>query len=91
MQFSTRAREFLNGLETNDIETTIVSILKEDPRSVYVRQRYSNQFYTFLIGNYHVSCKFDDSRHLINVYRIAIVENLDNSTDLDGARHLSRV
>lgn len=57
---------------------TIISILKEDPRSVYVRERYSNQFYTFLIGNYHVSCKFDDPKHTVNVYRISPVDNLEN-------------
>lgn len=78
VDFSSRAREFLDGLDTNDIEMTIVSILKEDPRSVYVRERYSNQFYTFLIGGFHVSCKFDDANQSVNVYRISPVDNLDN-------------
>lgn len=89
VEFSSRARDFLDGLENNDIEMTIVSILKEDPRSVYVRERYSNQFYTFLIGGYHVSCKFDDTKHTINVYRISVVDNLDNVADQEGANCLS--
>lgn len=91
VEFSLRAREFLDALEINDIETTIVNILKEDPRSVYVRERYSNQFYTFQIGGYHVSCKFDDTKHIINVYRISHVDNLDNVDDQDGASCLSDI
>jgi len=90
VEFSSRARGFLDALETNDIETTIISILKEDPRSVYVRERYSNQFYTFLIGGYHVSCKFDDTKHTINVYRISLVDSLDSiPADQEGAHCLS--
>jgi len=89
VEFSSRAREFLDALETNDIETTIINILKEDPRSVYVRERYSNQFYTFLIGGHHVSCKFDDTKHTISVYRISLVDNLDNVADQEGAHCLS--
>lgn len=88
VEFSSRAREFLDALEPNDIETTIVSILKEDPRSVYIRERFNNQFYTFLIGGFHVSCKFDDAKHTISVYRISLVENLDNATDQDSAHCL---
>uniref|UniRef100_A0A2S2N9Z1 Nef-associated protein 1 n=1 Tax=Schizaphis graminum TaxID=13262 RepID=A0A2S2N9Z1_SCHGA len=89
VEFSPRAREFLDTLATNDIEATIVSILKEDPRSVYVRERYSNQFYTFLIGGYHVSCKFDDNKHTISVYRISYVDNMENVPDQEGAQCLS--
>ncbi|XP_050433349.1 tRNA (adenine(37)-N6)-methyltransferase isoform X2 [Adelges cooleyi] len=89
VEFSSRAREFLDGLNTNDIEPTIVNILKEDPRSVYVRERYSNQFYTFLIGGFHISCKFDNSKHSVNVYRISPVDNLDSNADQEGAQCLS--
>lgn len=89
VEFSSRAREFLDTLETSDIESTIVSILKEDPRSVYVRERYSNQFYTFLIGGYHVSCKFDDAKHTISVYRISVVDNLDNVLEQEGTHCMS--
>lgn len=56
-----------------------MQILQEDPRSVYVRERYANQFYTFLIGKYHVSCKFDDNKRLVQVYKIALANTLVDS------------
>ncbi|XP_022203089.2 tRNA (adenine(37)-N6)-methyltransferase [Nilaparvata lugens] len=65
--FSEQAEEKLN-CTTREI---VASILREDPRSVYLRERYGNQFYTFLIQDLHVSCKFDNALHSVNVYRIA--------------------
>ncbi|XP_075216225.1 tRNA (adenine(37)-N6)-methyltransferase isoform X2 [Lycorma delicatula] len=62
-------------LEYNTREI-IRSILTEDPRSVYLRERYGNQFYTFLIQELHVSCKFDDTLQTVNVYRVAPAEKL---------------
>lgn len=62
--------------DKEDLESCIVRILQEDPRSVYVRERYSNQFYTFLIGKYHVSCKFDDCNHCVQVYKITKADSL---------------
>ncbi|XP_050542085.1 tRNA (adenine(37)-N6)-methyltransferase [Daktulosphaira vitifoliae] len=79
VEFSSRAKEFLDSLNMTDIEPTIINILKEDPRSIYVRERYNNQFYTFLIGGFHVSCKFDDSKNLVSVYRISPEEKLDDN------------
>lgn len=63
---------------TEDLESCITRILEEDPRSVYVRERYSNQFYTFLIGKYHVSCKFDDCNHSVQVYKITKADSLNS-------------
>lgn len=54
----------------------IKNILREDPRSVYLRERYGNQFYTFLMKELHVSCKFDDTLQTVNVYRVAPAEKL---------------
>ena len=81
--FKEKARSDLDAIKQNlmvpspddldskeDLEACITRILQEDPRSVYVRERYSNQFYTFLIGKYHVSCKFDDYNHSVQVYKI---------------------
>lgn len=62
----------------DDIKKMISDVLSQDPRSVYVRERYSNQFYTFLIGKYHVSCKFDDNNHAVQVYRINRASSLDD-------------
>ncbi|XP_065213747.1 tRNA (adenine(37)-N6)-methyltransferase [Planococcus citri] len=75
--FKERANSYLDSPECTDetgssenLRNTITRILEEDPRSVYVRERYSNQFYTFLIDDHHVSCKFDDTNHSVQVYKI---------------------
>ncbi|XP_008213189.1 tRNA (adenine(37)-N6)-methyltransferase [Nasonia vitripennis] len=48
----------------------VENILKEDPRSVYLRRRYGNQFYTFLIHDLHITCRFDDDRKIVTVFQI---------------------
>ncbi|XP_054277835.1 tRNA (adenine(37)-N6)-methyltransferase isoform X2 [Macrosteles quadrilineatus] len=53
-----------------NISRIITDILREDPRSVYLRDRYANQFYTFLINGHHVSCKFDDNSRTVKVFRV---------------------
>jgi hypothetical protein len=73
--FSDRAKTQLENIERDlengeNPETSIRSILQEDPRSVYLRERWGNQFYTFLICNLHVSCKFDDSAHTVMVFQV---------------------
>ncbi|XP_047117905.1 tRNA (adenine(37)-N6)-methyltransferase [Schistocerca piceifrons] len=75
--FSERARAQLESLaaETGSDGTgataeTIAAVLREDPRSVYLRRRWGSQFYTFLIADLHVSCKFDDSAHTVNVFQV---------------------
>lgn len=73
--FNDRAKVQLENIERDsqngeNLETSIRSILQEDPRSVYMRERWGNQFYTFLICNLHVSCKFDDSAHTVTVFQV---------------------
>ncbi|XP_032665305.1 uncharacterized protein LOC116841458 [Odontomachus brunneus] len=48
----------------------IENVLKEDPRSVYLRQRWGSQFYTFLIHDLHITCRFDDSRGIVTVFQV---------------------
>lgn len=75
----------MNSVKTSDIEdleNLIIRILQEDPRSVYVRERYGNQFYTFLIGKCHVSCKFDDHNHSVQVYKVSRANSLTDSNPL---------
>lgn len=73
--FSDRARAQLESI-TRDSESVdgplnaIRSVLREDPRSVYLRERWGNQFYTFLICNLHVTCKFDDAVHNVTVFQV---------------------
>uniref|UniRef100_A0A1B6KD78 TsaA-like domain-containing protein n=1 Tax=Graphocephala atropunctata TaxID=36148 RepID=A0A1B6KD78_9HEMI len=71
VMFTPQAESLLLSLRGEDnIQRIITDVLREDPRSVYLRDRYANQFYTFLINNYHVSCKFDDNNHSVKVFRI---------------------
>lgn len=58
------------GESVEEARLAIQSVLQEDPRSVYLRQRWNNQFYTFLIAGLHVSCRFDDNGSVVTVFRI---------------------
>ncbi|KAL1110608.1 hypothetical protein AAG570_008136, partial [Ranatra chinensis] len=71
VNFTQEAEGQLQQLDKIHLEPVIKSVLREDPRSVYLKQRYSNQFYTFLISDLHVSCKFNDAVQSVNVYRIS--------------------
>lgn len=78
--YSERARAQLAEIassptESGDesVETLIAAIsgvLREDPRSVYLRDKWGNQFYTFLIRELHVSCKFNDASHEVSVFQV---------------------
>lgn len=71
--FNERALTHLNEILEDKAEEerrAIESVLREDPRSVYLRQRWGNQFYTFLIHNLHITCKFDDSRGIVTVFHV---------------------
>ena len=71
--FSERAKLQLQEIaqqHANEKQSAIENVLREDPRSVYLRERYSSQFYTFLIHNLHITCKFDDENKLVTVFQI---------------------
>lgn len=71
--FSDRALIQLNeilGTKINDQKTAIENVLREDPRSVYLRQRWGSQFYTFLIHDLHITCRFDDNRGIVTVFQV---------------------
>lgn len=61
--------EILNE-KADEQKRAIESVLREDPRSVYLRQRWGNQFYTFLIHDLHISCRFDDNRGIVTVFQV---------------------
>ncbi|PSN36996.1 hypothetical protein C0J52_21523 [Blattella germanica] len=86
--FSDRAKAQLENLErdseTENPEHSIRSVLQEDPRSVYLHERWGSQFYTFLICNLHVSCKFDDSVRAVTVL-LSLRENFANVANLSGS------
>ncbi|XP_017879425.1 tRNA (adenine(37)-N6)-methyltransferase [Ceratina calcarata] len=73
VEFNERARIQLNEiLETkiNDQKVAIEHVLREDPRSVYLRQRWGSQFYTFLIHDLHITCRFDDNNGMVTVFQV---------------------
>lgn len=49
---------------------TIVEILQQDPRSIYVREKFSSQIYNFQVDGNNVICKFDDSKGSVNVLQV---------------------
>ncbi|KAJ8949847.1 hypothetical protein NQ314_008104 [Rhamnusium bicolor] len=49
---------------------TITNVLKEDPRSVYLRERWGSHCYVFRIAELYVSCKFNDNTHSVTVYQV---------------------
>ncbi|XP_011315504.1 nef-associated protein 1 [Fopius arisanus] len=71
--FNERALRQLNEIvhdKADEQKRAIENVLKEDPRSVYLRQRWANQFYTFLIHDLHISCRFDDNRGVVSVFQV---------------------
>lgn len=58
------------GSEGEEKKTTITNVLREDPRSVYLRERWGSHCYVFRIADLHVSCKFNDNSHLVTVYQV---------------------
>ncbi|CAH1960105.1 unnamed protein product [Acanthoscelides obtectus] len=58
------------GSEGEEKKTTITNILQEDPRSVYLRERWSSHCYIFRIAELYVSCKFNDSTQTVMVYQV---------------------
>lgn len=73
VKFNDRALIQLNeilGTKINDQKIAIENVLREDPRSVYLRQRWGSQFYTFLIHDLHITCRFDDNRGVVTVFQV---------------------
>ncbi|KAL6256542.1 hypothetical protein P5V15_012652 [Pogonomyrmex californicus] len=72
--FNERALMQLNEIlddKVDEQKRAIENVLREDPRSVYLRQRWGgNQFYTFLIHDLHITCRFDDSRGIVTVFQV---------------------
>lgn len=58
------------GSEAENKKTTITNVLKEDPRSVYLRKRLGTHCYVFRIAELNVSCKFNDATHTVTVFKI---------------------
>lgn len=59
-------------------QTSIIEILKNDPRTVYSRKRYSSQIFTFRLGESTVTCKFNDEISTVTVMKVErnVYENI---------------
>ena len=60
--------QFLSGRE--DVRAAIVSMLSEDPRSVYRREKCRDALYFFCVDQVHVTCWFDEREHRAEVVRL---------------------
>lgn len=72
--FSDNAIEQIAQLGVN--QTSIEKILENDPRSVYVREKYLSQIYNFQLSGNNVICKFDDKQRTVNVLQIRKLLNM---------------
>lgn len=60
------------------LKANIVDVLKNDPRSVYLKTRYGSQIFTFQLGEVTVTCKFNDANGIVTVVQIRKSENLSS-------------
>lgn len=61
-----------------------MDVLKNDPRSVYLKTRYGSQIFTFQLGEVTVTCKFDDANGVVTVVQIRKSENLSSNSNGDA-------
>lgn len=74
VNFSDNALSQIKELGVN--QTSIQEILQNDPRSVYVREKYLSQIYNFQVAGNNVICKFDDKQRTVNVLQVRMLMNL---------------
>ncbi|KAL0278810.1 UNVERIFIED_CONTAM: hypothetical protein PYX00_000510 [Menopon gallinae] len=58
------------SVDEEKIRKTIIRVLEEDPRSVYLKGKLGGQFYTFSISDLHITCKFDDANQTVTIYQV---------------------
>ncbi|XP_070176574.1 tRNA (adenine(37)-N6)-methyltransferase-like [Littorina saxatilis] len=67
--------DFLSG--EDEIRSTIMSVLSEDPRSVYRREKCKDALYFFTVDQIHVTCWFDEDRaEVVRLQPLSAVEQL---------------
>lgn len=66
--FTENAQQQILELGVN--QKSIQEILENDPRSVYVREKYLSQIYNFQLSGNNVICKFDDKQGTVSVLQI---------------------
>lgn len=69
---------FLFISSISDFQENIIEVLKNDPRSVYLKTRYGSQIFTFQLSEVTVMCKFNDANGIVTVVQIRKSENLSS-------------
>lgn len=72
-------------IDLSQFQANIVEVLKNDPRSVYLKTRYGSQIFTFQLGEVQVTCKFNDANGVVTVVQIRKSENLSSETSQNDA------
>jgi mRNA-degrading endonuclease RelE of RelBE toxin-antitoxin system len=72
--FTENALRQIQELRVN--QKSIKEILENDPRSVYVREKYLSQIYNFQVDGNNVICKFDDKLGTVTVSQIRKLQNM---------------
>lgn len=75
--FSDNALLQIQELAVN--QNLIREILENDPRSVYVREKYLSQIYNFQVDGHNVICKFDDKSRTVTVLQVRKLLNMTAS------------
>lgn len=73
--FSDNALQQIRELSVN--KKSIEEILENDPRSVYVREKYLSQIYNFQVDGKNVICKFDDKLRTVTVLQIRRLQTMN--------------
>lgn len=73
--FSDNALHQIRELSVN--KKSIEEILENDPRSVYVREKYLSQIYNFQVDGNNVMCKFDDKLRNVTVLQIRNIQSMN--------------
>lgn len=68
----------LIGERAQDFKSNIENLLSEDPRSVYVRNRYPDHEYSCVLEDLSVSCVFNDNSSTCTIIAIRSAEELQN-------------
>ncbi|CAH2098278.1 unnamed protein product [Euphydryas editha] len=68
----------LIGDRAQDFKSNIENLLSEDPRSVYVRNRYPDHEYSCVLEDLSVSCVFNESSSTCTIITLRSAEELQN-------------
>ncbi|XP_011498843.1 PREDICTED: uncharacterized protein LOC105362978 [Ceratosolen solmsi marchali] len=69
--------------KTDEKKLLIESILKEDPRTAFIRLYHRNKYYAVLIHDLHVFCRYNDIKKEVTVIKIRLAGHTCNCGEAD--------